>query len=274
MSLSPFRLVARVARRFSVERYAQTAASLSFSTLLGLVPLVAVGLALISRLPFAEGMVAALEKFMLANLLPARAGSTIARYALQFAHKAAHLTLIGGLALATTALMQMLTIEHAFNAIWRVRAGRPLLRRIVMHLSAMLLGPLLFGGSLAAIAYVASVAFGLVAEPKWLDTLFFRMLPFAIMTALFSLLYLAVPNRAVKRGHALAGGIFASLGFSLMQRLFGGFVVHFPAYTVVYGAFAAVPIFLLWLYLSWSVVLIGALLVAELPAAAAARPMR
>ena len=274
MPLAALRLVGRVARRFSAERCAQAAASLSFATLLGLVPLVAMSLALISRLPFAEGLGAALEKFLLANLLPARAGGTIARYALQFAHKTAHLTLIGGAALAMTGLMQMLTIEHAFNAIWRVRASRPLLRRIVMHLLAMLLGPLLFGGSLAAIAYVASVALGLVAEPKWLDTLFFRMLPFAIMTILFSSLYLAVPNRAVRRGHALAGGMFASSGFSLMQRLFGDFITHFPAYTVIYGAFAAVPIFLLWLYLSWSVVLIGALLVAELPAAKAARAMR
>ena len=267
MLLAPFRLVAGVLRRFSAERCAQAAASLSFATLLGLVPLIAVGLALIGRLPFAEGMSAALEKFLLANLLPEKAGSIIARYALQFAHKAAHLTLIGAVALATTALMQMLTIEHAFNAIWRVKEQRPMLRRVAMHLLALLLGPLLFGGSLAVIAYLASVAFGLVEELKWLDTLFFRIFPFAFMTALFALLYYGLPNRRVKRWHALAGGIFATLGFSLMQRLFGAFIIGFPAYTVVYGAFAAIPIFLVWLYLSWSVVLIGALVVAELPAA-------
>lgn len=269
MLFAPFRLIGRVVRRFSAERCAQTAASLSFSTLLGLVPLIAVALALIGRFPFAEGMSAALEKFLLANLLPEKAGSIIAKYALQFAHKAANLTLIGAVALATTAVMQMLTIEHAFNAIWRVKEKRPLARRIAMHLLALVLGPLLFGGSLAAIAYLASVAFGLVDEPRWLDTLFFRILPFAIMTALFALLYYAVPNRRVKRWHALAGGIFATLGFSLMQRLFGAFIISFPAYTVVYGAFAAVPIFLVWLYLSWSVVVVGALMVAELPAAVA-----
>lgn len=268
MLFAPFRLVAAVARRFSAERCAQTAASLSFSNLLGLVPLIAVGLALISRFPFAEGMSVALEKFLLANLLPERAGSIIAKYALQFAHKAAHLTLIGAVALATTALMQMLTIEHTFNAIWRVKEKRPMLRRIAMHLLVLSLGPLLFGGSLAVTAYFSGVAFGLVDEPKWLNTLFFRVLPFVFMTALFALLYYAVPNRKVKRWHALAGGIFATLGFSLMQRLFGAFIISFPAYTVVYGAFAAIPIFLAWLYLSWSVVLVGALMVAELPAAA------
>ena len=261
----PFHLVAAVVRRFSTERFAQTAASLSFSNLLGLVPLIAVGLALINRFPFAEGLSGALEKFLLANLLPEKAGSIIAKYAFQFAHKAAHLTLIGAATLATTALMQMLTIEHAFNAIWRVKEQRPMLRRIAMHLLALSLGPLLFGGSLAVIAYLSGVAYGLVDEPKWLDKLFFRVLPFFFMTALFALLYYAVPNRKVKRCHALAGGIFATLGFLLMQRLFGAFIISFPAYTVVYGAFAAIPIFLVWLYLSWSVVLVGALMVAELP---------
>ncbi len=267
MLLAPLRLAIAVTRRFSTERCAQTAASLSFSNLLGLVPLIAVGLALISHFPFAEGMGMALEKFLLANLLPEKAGGIIAKYALQFAHKAVNLTLIGAAGLATTALMQVLTIEHAFNAIWRVKEKRPILRRIAMHLLALSLGPLLFGGSLAVTAYLSSVAFGLVDEPKWLNTLFFRVLPFVFMTILFALLYYAVPNRKVKRWHALFGGAFATLGFSLMQRLFGAFIIRFPAYTVVYGAFAAIPIFLAWLYLSWSVVLVGALVVAELPAA-------
>ncbi len=124
---------------------------------------------------------------------------------------------------------------------------------------------------LAAIAFLASVALGLVDEPGWLDTLFFRILPFVFMTALFALLYYAVPNRKVQRWHAMIGGIFATLGFSLMQRLFGAFIISFPTYTAVYGAFAAIPIFLVWLYLSWTVVLIGALIVAELPAALAGR---
>ncbi len=267
MLLAPLRLIARVMLRFHVERYAQTAASLSFATLLGLVPLIAVGLALTTHYPFAAGMGAALEKFLLANLLPEKAGSIIAKYVVQFAHKAGHLTLIGITALAATALMQMLTMEHAFNAIWQVKEKRPLLRRIFMHLLALLLGPVLFGGSLAIIAYLASVSLGLVDEPKFLNTLFIRFLPSVIMTMLFALLYYAVPNRAMNRWHALIGGVFATVGFTLMQRLFGGFISNFPTYTVVYGAFAAIPIFLVWLYLSWSVVLTGALIVAELPGA-------
>jgi membrane protein len=259
------RLCLRVIRRFRDERCMQTAASLSFATLLGLVPLIAVGLTLITRLPFGAGMTAAAEKFLLANLLPQKAGTIIASYIIQFAHKAQHLTLIGVVALAATALLQMLTIEHAFNAIWQIKQKRPLLRRIVMHLVALLLGPLLFGGSLTVITYVASVSFGLVDEPGWVLTLFIRSIPLAIMTALFALLYYVVPNRTMNRSHALVGGILATLGFTAMQRLFSAFIINFPAYTIIYGAFAAIPIFLVWLHLSWSVVLVGALSVAELP---------
>lgn len=271
MLLAPFRLVARVVRRFHVDRCTQAAASLSFSTLLGMVPLIAIALALITYSPFAAGLGAALEKFLLANLLPDKAGAIIAKYVAQFAHKATRLTLIGGLVLAITALMQMLTIEHTFNVIWRVKVKRPLLRRIAMHLLALLLGPLIFGGSLLAISYLAGVSFGLVNEPQWLNALVFRILPYAFMTLLFALLYFTLPNRAVKKWHAAVGGIFATLGFILLQRLFGIYVANFPAYTVIYGAFATIPIFLVWLYLSWSVVLVGALIVAELPGAGVSR---
>lgn len=265
--LAPFRLVIRIVRRFRAERLAQTVAALSFATLLGLVPMIAVGLGLIAHFPFAEGMSAALEKFLLANLLPDKAGAVIGKYLGQFAHRAERVTLIGAAALAATALMQMLTIEHAFNAIWKIKAKRPFLKRVAMHLIALLLGPVVFGGSLAFISFVAGVSFGLVAEPGWLSAMFFRVLPIVFMVALFALLYWGVPNRPVSRWHALAGGILATLGFLAMQRLFGLYIANFPAYTVMYGAFAAVPTFLAWLYLSWSVILVGALVVAELPGA-------
>jgi len=263
--LAPFRLIARVMRRFQSERLAQTAAALSFATLLGLVPMLAVGLGLLSYFPFSAGMSAALEKFLLANLLPDKAGMVIAKYLGQFAHRVEHVTLIGLVTLAATALMQMLTIEHAFNAIWKIKARRPLVRRVAMHLVALLLGPVAFGGSIALITFIAGISFGLVDDPGWASAAFFRLLPVGFMATLFALLYWAVPNRQISRWHAAAGGLCAALGFLAMQRLFGLYVAHFPAYTVMYGAFSAVPIFLIWLYLSWGVILVGALLVAELP---------
>lgn len=261
----------RVYRRFVDERCAQTAAALSFSTLLSLVPMIAMAVAIIVRLPFAEGLTKSLEHFLLTNLLPDRAGTIIVKYVGEFAHKTERLTLIGGLALMATALVQMLTIEHAFNAIWQVRENRPLLRRIAMHLLALLLGPLLFGGSLTVTTFIASASFGLVEKPIWVEADFLKAVTFTFMVTLFALLYWAVPNRRVIPWHAACGGLLAALGFALMQQLFGLYVARLPTYAVIYGAFAAIPVFLLWLYLSWGVILVGALVVAELPAKPANR---
>jgi len=267
--LAPFRLVANVARRFHTERYAQTAAALSFATLLGLVPMFAIGAVVISSLPFGSGLGAALEKFLLTNLLPDKAGAVVAKYVGQFAHRAERVTLVGGLFLAVTALIQMLTIEHAFNAIWKIRTARPFFQRLAMHLVALLVGPLAFGGSLVAITYLASVSFGLVDEPYWLNTFVFKFLPFVFMTALFALMYWAVPNRPIRPAHAITGGLLAAAAFTLMQRLFSLYVAKLPTYTIVYGAFAAMPVFLIWLSASWGIILVGALVTAELPRALA-----
>ncbi len=266
--LAPFRLVARTVRRFHAERCVQTAAALSFATLLGLVPMIAVAVALISLLPAGVGLGAALEKFLLANLLPDKAGAIIAKYVGQFASRAGRVTFAGVAILGATAVMQMLTIERAFNQIWRVKATRPLVRRIAMHVIALLLGPLAFGASLAGISFVTSVSLGLVDEPRWVGAFVIRsLLPFIFMSTLFGLLYWGVPNRPVKPWHAVFGGVMAALGFAAMQKLFTLYIASFTTNAVIYGAFSAIPVFLVWLYVSWSVVLIGALLVAELPAA-------
>jgi membrane protein len=269
--LAPVYLVLRVVRRFLGERLALTAAALSFDTLLGLVPMIVVGFSLFQLLPHASGMSTALEKFLLANLLPDKAGVVIAKHLGQFAQRAAGVPMVGAIAMVITALMQTLTIEHAFNTIWKIKTKRPLVKRISMHLIALLIGPLAFGGSLTLITLVAGVSFGLIGQPEWLSTTFFRILPIVLMTALFAVLYWGVPNRPVARWHALIGGTFAAVGFATMQRLFSLYVANLPTYTLMYGAFAAVPIFLSWLYLSWSVILVGALLVSELPAAARIR---
>lgn len=266
--LAPFRLVFRVVQRFRSERLAQTAAALSFATLLGFVPMIGVAAALIDHLPFAAGIGAALEKFLLANLLPDKAGAVIAKYVGQFANRAERMTLIGLLMLAATAVAQMLTIEHAFNAIWQVKAARPFLQRLAMHILALILGPLIFGGSLAAISFLVGVSLGLVDEPKWLTQIVLGVVPFLFLVVLLALLYWKVPRKPVAPVHALFGGVMAATAYFFMHRLFGAYVIKIPTYTLLFGPFAAVPIFLLWLYLSWTVILVGALVTAELPRAA------
>jgi membrane protein len=254
----------RVLQRFRKERLTQTAAALSFATLLGLVPMIAVAAAILSHLPMADTLAAAIQKFLLANLLPDKAGGIIAKYVAQFAHKADRLTWISIAALAVTAVAQMLTIEQAFNAIWAVREHRPLFRRLTMHLVALLLGPAVFGGSIAATTYVASTSLGLVEEWRAVTASVLRLLSFVTMAGIFALLYWKVPNRPVFRVHAAVGGIAAALGFGAMQWLFALYLASVSGYRIIYGAFAAIPIFLLWLYFSWSVILVGALITAEL----------
>lgn len=254
----------RVLRRFLDERCTQTAAALSFATLLGLVPMIAVAVAIMSRLPLADAVGMAVQKFLLANFLPEKAGGIIARYIGLFAQKAERLTWVGALALAATALMQMLTIEHAFNQIWGVKENRPFLRRVALHLLALLLGPVVFGISIGLVTYLATASLGLVEEWKAATAWVFRILSFLFSTGLFTLLYWKVPNRPVDRRHALVGAVVASLGFGLMQWLFAGYMSGVSSYRVMYGAFAAIPIFLAWLYLSWGVILAGALISADL----------
>lgn len=264
--LLPFRLLTRSLRRFSAERCTQTAAALSFATLIGLVPMIVVAFALVSFLPTGVGLGAALEKFLLANLLPDKAGVIIAKYVGQFVARAGQVTFFGIVTLAATAVMQMLTIEHAFNQIWRVKTPRPLVKRVAMHGMALLLGPLVFGASLAGISYVVSASLGFVHEPRWVEAFIVKSaLPFAFLAALLGFLYWFVPNKTIVKWHAALGGAVAALGFALMQKLFTFYIAGFSMNAIVYGAFSAIPVFLIWLYASWGVILLGALLVAELP---------
>lgn len=254
----------RVLRRYRDERYVQTAAALSFATLLGLVPMVAIGAVILSHLPLAESLAAAIQKFLLANLLPEKAGGIIAKYMGQFALKARNMTWLGVLGLGVTALAQMLTIEHAFNAIWGVKESRPLVKRVAMHGLVLMLGPVVFGGSIAATTYLASISLGLVAEWQSATAGILRGLSFSFVVAAFALLYWKVPNRTVRREHALVGGLLAACGFAGLQWLFASYISGFSGYRLIYGAFAAVPVFLLWLHVSWSVILLGALTTAEM----------
>ncbi len=136
---------------------------------------------------------------------------------------------------------------------------------IVSHALVLVLGPALLGASLAATTYVVSTSLGWVDEPRWVRTALFRLMPDLILIGVFTLIYFAVPNRPVRLAHAAVGGAVAGIGLLLMQRLFSVYVVKLPTYSLIYGAFAVIPIFLVWLYLSWVVILIGALIAATLP---------
>lgn len=261
--------LARCVWRFREERCAQAAASLAFTTLLALVPLLTVALALISHFDLFSSLGTALRHFLLANLLPDKAGKVITAYALQFTQKTGRLTALGMGMLVVTALLLVFSIDRVFAQIWRVKQRRPVLRRVLIYLAGLALGPVVLGACVAATTYLLTASLGLVNEPKWLTNLLLKALPVLLIAVLCGGLYFTMPNRPVAHRHAVIGGLVAALGFALVQRGFSLYVALAPGYTLVYGAFAAVPILLGWLYLSWLVVLAGALVTAvlgEMPA--------
>jgi membrane protein len=255
-----------VPQRFHEERTFQTAGSLTYTSLLALVPLLTVALAVASAFPVFEHVVAALQKFILLNMLPeSRSVQTLMEQFNSFARNAGRLTAIGLVGFLVTAIMLMITIDNALNRIFRVQRGRSVVQNIAMYWTVLTLGPLLIGGSLSLTSFAIVSSLGVLN----LDTVAERLvkqLPFLLTWAALALLYGFVPARRVEPRHALFGALLAGIVFELAKRAFAFYLMQVPTYALIYGAFATVPIFLLWLYLSWLVVLGGAVFTALLPA--------
>ena len=254
-----------VQQRFREDRCVQFAASLTYTTLLALVSIITIALTVLSAFPVFTELMTQLKVFILSNFVPTSAGKIISVYMQQFSEQAARLTVLGVALLGVTAFMLMLTIDHAFNVIWRVRRKRSLLHRFLIYWAALTLGPLLIGASLSLTSYLVSLSLGLVKGVPLIGMITLKMVPIALTIMAFALLYLIVPSRLVSPRHALIGGVVAGLAFELMKKVFTLYISHFTTYTLVYGAFASIPIFLLWIYLSWLVVLSGAVIAAALP---------
>ena len=254
------RFVARVVARFAEESLDQTSASLAYTTLLSIVPLVAVVLGAMSAMPSFLSMVDQLDSTM-RNLLPEHSADLIIKYVLDFSAKARKVTIAGLVALVVTVYAMLNTVENALNKVWRVPQNRSWWRRFALYTALILLWPLVFAYVVAAVSYAVSLSSGLVFEQVWLQKLLSKGTGVLVAAIFFGGLYFAVPNARVRLLDALCGGFFTAFGLLLMQRAFELYLSHFPSVTLVYGAFATVPIFLLWLYLSWAVVLLGALVV-------------
>jgi membrane protein len=258
------RFFGRIVRRFVEEDFAQTSASLAFTTLLSIVPLVAVVLGAVSAMPSFMAMIDQLDQ-MVRGMLPERSAGMIVEYVLDFSHKALNVTLVGLLALAATALALLHTVERAFNKVWKAARKRSWWRGTALYAALILLWPLAVAYVVAAVSFAVSLSSGLVIEQSWLHGLLSKATGVFVAAIFFAGLYFAVPNVQVKPSDALLGGSFAALGFLLMQKGFELYLAYFPTATVVYGAFATVPILLLWLYLSWAMILLGALVAVSLP---------
>lgn len=259
-----FAFLRYILRRWTDDRCPQIAGSLAFTTLLALVPIFAIAVSLLSRAPFFDEVMVQIKIFLLLNLMPDIAGRIITVYMAEFSANAARLTVLGVAILFVTAVALMLTIDRSINAIWRTRRMRPAWISIVAYVALLTVGPVLIGASVSITTYLMSMPARWANVPAPAHSFLLQAIPTAVSTVAFFLIYRLVPHRRVPWVHALTGGFLAALMFELAKEALGFYVTHVPTYSVVYGAFAAVPFFLLWVYVSWLIVLFGAEVAAAL----------
>ena len=251
--------------RFREDRLGLTASSLTFTTLIALVPLVTVMLAVFTAFPVFAGFEDALQTFFLQNLVPDGIARPVLRGLTQFAAKARGMGTLGLVLLVVTALALVLTIDRTLNAIWRVRQPRSLGRRVLVYWAALTLGPVVLGMSLTLTSFIVSASRGWVSALPGGLSLLLEATQFLLLAGAAAGLYHYVPNTPVRWRHAWAGGIFVSATFEVAKKLLAWYLDTVPTYSAVYGAFAAVPILLLWVYLVWVIVLLGAVIAAYAP---------
>ena len=255
--------VRRVIERLSGVGLARTAASLAFTTLLGLVPLFTVAFAYVAKFPLFEASQQALESFLLRFFLPG-SGAVIHRYLTEFTAKTAELKGIATVFVIVTAVLLVAEVESEINAIWEARAPRSITRRIFIYVIGLTAGPAFIGAAVYFMTWLIDESVALVPIRSQTLALFVQPVAFAAETVAFTFLYQFVPAQRVRFRRAFAGGLLAAAAFEVAKFGFRIYVANFASYEVIYGALAALPLFLLWLYLTWLIVLAGAAVTATL----------
>lgn len=262
----PWRNTAVVLReRFREDRLGLTASSLTFTTMIALVPLVTLVLAIFTAFPVFSTMQNTLQTWLVQSLVPENIARSVLGYLTQFASKASRLGVVGFVAFVFTALALIFTMDRTLNQIWRVRQLRPFAQRLLIYWAVLTLGPVLLAGSLTLTSYALSASRGVVGAMPGGVKFLLDLIEFVLLTTGMAALYHYVPNTRVKWVHAWAGGIFVAVGFEVAKALLGWYLRSVPTYSAVYGAFATVPILLIWFYIAWVIVLFGAVIAAYLP---------
>ncbi len=254
-----------VMRRLREERLPEVAGSLTYTTVLALVPVLTVAFAIFTTFPLFNSFRDALEAYLVQSVMPAGVANTIRDYLTQFAAKASRVSAFGAAFLFVTAILMFGTVDRTLNRIWRVRESRPFLQSLVVYWAVMTLGPLLMGASLTAASELLPWLTDAPRKLTWLRSLVALLLSLGLSTLAFALLYLTVPNRFIDWREAVIGGLVAAVGFEITRRLFSFSIAVGGGYRAIYGALAAVPIFLIWIYLFWLITLLGAVVAAALP---------
>lgn len=253
-------------KRFIEDRCLQTAGALAYTSLFALVPLTAAILGILAAFPVFAEWRDQLTGFVFRNFVPA-AGDVVQGYLTEFAANASKATAIGILVLLFSAVSLMMSIEDAFNRIWRVTTDRRAAARFVIYWTALSLGPLLVVAALAISSYVFALPFIDAAATQFsLKARVLSVLPFLIVWSALIAGYMVIPNRSVRLRDAAIGAFIAAALFEAAKRGFAWYATGLASYEQVYGALAIVPIFILWIYLSWIIVLLGASITASLSA--------
>ncbi|WP_198263785.1 YihY family inner membrane protein [sulfur-oxidizing endosymbiont of Gigantopelta aegis] len=252
------RFIIFVLQQFVQLRCTVTAASLSYTSLLSLVPLMAVIFAGLSSFAVFQDLFLEIQQFIFANFVPS-SSEQIQQYLNEFVGKASRLTLVGLIGLFVVALMLMWQIDQALNYIWGGNKRKNLMGTFLTYWAVLTLGPVLMGISLMVTSYIVSLPLiSSAADTIGVRTQMLSMIPIVMTLLAFSLIYLVVPNAPVKLSHALIGGLTATLFFEIAKKGFALYVSYNTTYNNLYGALATVPIFLIWIYISWLVTLLGA----------------
>jgi membrane protein len=253
-------------RRFYDDGLFQSAGALSYTTVFALVPLTAATLGIVSVFPVFEAWSEQLTSWLFDNFVP-NAARAVEEYLTQFAGSASRLTAAGLIALLVSALLMMSSVEDAFNRIWRVTMPRRTAARFVVYWTTLTLGPLLVMTSLVISSYLFSLPLiSETAQELGLQRRLLGALPTLVVLVAFSMAYMVIPNRTVAFRHAFSGALVATLLFEASKLALAAYLGRVTTYQQIYGTLAVIPIFLIWIYISWVVVLLGASLAASLSA--------
>jgi len=253
------RFVVYVTRRFIDDGCVYTASALTFTSLLSIVPLMSLSFTVLSAFPVFGEFAMQIEDFLFKHFVAA-SGEVIHEYLQSFVQQASQLSVIGLTFLFVTAVLLLFTIEQALNKIWRVRAKRKGIAAFLLYWAVLTLSPILLGASMAVSSYVFSLPFiaGTAESIGLSKTLVLTYAPFLLSAFGFTLLYVAIPNCFVSLWHGLVGGFFAAFLFEVAKYGFTFYITNFPTYELLYGALATIPIFFIWMYVSWIIILLGA----------------
>ena len=251
--------------RFREDHMGLTASSLTFTTSIALVPFFTVALAVFTAFPMFSKLQGALQGWLIQSLIPENIARQVLGYLTQFSSQANKLGVAGLAVLLITAIAMILTIDRTLNGIWRVKKSRPLTQRVLIYWAAITLGPLLLAASLALTSYVLSASTGMVGVLPAGVRFLLDVVQFFLVAFGMAALYRYVPNTYVKWSHAWAGGIFVAAGIALAKKVLSVYLSQVPTYSLIYGAFATLPILLVWIYVAWIIVLMGAVIAAYLP---------